>query len=83
MEEKIINLLALIHQENEAIMSVLLRLAAYPEDYEKVHSDTISSWEEYYMSIINANINHSQAAEMTNGENINPESVQDVEENTI
>ena len=51
--EMILNLLTLIHRENEALMTVLLRLAAYPEDYEKVRSETIDSWEDGFMSIVN------------------------------
>lgn len=64
MDEMLFNLLTLIHRENEAIMTVLLRHIAYPEDYEKIREETINSWEESFMTIINA----SQPIKMENVE---------------
>lgn len=50
--EKILNLLTLIHQENTALMSVLLTVASYPQDYEKINKNTQKEWEEAFYRCI-------------------------------
>lgn len=51
-EEKIINLLGMIHKENIAIMSTLLTVAAYPQDYDRINNDTIENWEGVFNNIM-------------------------------
>jgi hypothetical protein len=42
--EKIINALAIIHQENVLIMQGILRFACYPQDFQEASKEIEDSW---------------------------------------
>lgn len=51
-ETRILSLLALIHEENEAIMTTILSMACYPQDYEKTKRHVEKEWGHAYQRIM-------------------------------
>ena len=50
--EKIINALAVIHQENVMIMKGILRFACYPENFQETSKEIIENWDETFNAAI-------------------------------
>lgn len=50
--EKIINALAVIHQENVMIMKAILRFACYPDDFQEASEEIIENWNETFNAAI-------------------------------
>lgn len=50
--EKIINALAVIHQENAVIMQAILRFACYPQDFQEASKEIIENWNETFNAAI-------------------------------
>lgn len=65
-EEKIVNLLGLIHKENIAIISTVLLRTCYPQDYEEINKSTIDNWESVFNSIMGLDDEEKQSGENDN-----------------
>ncbi len=50
--EKIINALAVIHQENLIIMQGILRFACYPQDFQKASEEIEDNWNKAFNAAI-------------------------------
>ena len=53
--EKIINALAVIHQENVMIIQGILRFACYPQDYQKSIEEIEESWNKAFNAAVGKN----------------------------
>lgn len=61
----VVRLLYLLHEENKAIMTLLLQQMCYPKDFDKYCKDTYKTWDKAFNEVLKEFDNDRRAKKRT------------------